>query len=393
VVVVPCLGAGLPILSGGGLKAYRSQAHRGDIKLWGVHSIALGTLLLMFTGYSHHAVSPADTGSAPTPAATSSTILQNEKLIQQIRQLEISNEDASSSWRYFIALAPTLAALAAILTFGLGWSTQRSESRRQKEQELTQRNSESIREFDSRFASVVTNLGSDSISRQAIAASTLPIFLTPRYRDFGSHIIRVVSANLRLPRDKIVLDLLIDVLGDAIRSQYAATDQEDPDDRVILADTYVRGLDITGARMREKLVATRADLTQGQLDHSDLWKAELREATLTRASLRNANLGQARLDRANVSYAVFHACRASSASLRGIDGRFALFQGAHLQSAHLEGADLRGARFEGADLADCYFLRAQLDAGALQSILSSQRWRLAHFDPDSRSQLLANASK
>jgi Pentapeptide repeats (8 copies) len=346
----------------------------------------------MITGYSHHAVVQADVGSVPSPAATSSTILQNEKLIQQIRQLEIANKDASSPWHYFIALAPTLAASAAILTFGLGWSTQRSESRRQKEQELSQRESESIREFDSRFASVVTNLGSNSISRQAIAASTLPIFLSPRYRNFGSHIIRVVSANLRLSLDKIVLDLLVDVLGAAIRFQYAGTDQEDSGDRVNLTDTYVRGLNITGARMREKFVADRADLTQGQLDRSDLWKAKLREATLTRASLRHANLGQSRLDRANVSYAIFHGCLASSASLRGIDGRFALFQGAHLQSAHLEDADLRGARFEGADLADCYFVRAQLDAGALQSILSSQRWRLAHFDPDIRRQLLANAS-
>ncbi len=372
------------------LKAYRSPGRLDNIKVRGAHSIVIGVLLLIVTGYSLHAASRAQTANAPNPAATSSAILQNEKLIQQIRQLQISNEDASSPWRYIIALAPTLAALAAILTFGLGWSTQRSESKRQKEKEFIQRTSENIREFDSRFASVVTNLASDSVFRQASAASTLPIFLAPRYQDFSTHIIRVVSANLRLPHDKIVLDLLVDVLGAAIKSQYATTGDEDPDDKVNLTDTYVRGLNITGARMRGKLVADRADFTKSQLDYSDLWKAELREATLTRASLRRANLGQARLDRANVSYAVFHGCLATSASLRGTDGRFAQFRGAHLQSAHLEGADLRGARFEGADLADCYFVHAKLDAGALQSIMSSQRWRLAHFDPDIRSQLLAN---
>ncbi len=344
----------------------------------------------MIMGNSDHALSQTGPSNAPTPVPTSSTILQNEKLIQQIRQLEISNQDTLSPWHYVIALAPTLAALAAILTFGLGWWTQQAESRRQKERELIQRESESIREFDSRFASVVTNLASDSTSRQASAASTLPIFLAPRYRDFGSHIIRIVCANLKLPHDKVVLDLLVGALGAAIRSNYAGTDQKTPADRIDLTDAYARGLAITGVRVRENFVATRADLTQSQLDHSDLWKAELREAILARASLRNANLGQARLDGANVCYSVFHGCRASSASLRDIDGRFALFQGAHLQSAHFEDADLRGARFEGADLADCYFLRAQLDTGALRSILSSRRWRLAHFDPDVRDQLLAS---
>lgn len=196
-----------------------------------------------------------------------------------------------------------------------------------------------------------------------------------------------MCANLKLPHDKVVLELLVGALGAAIRSHYAGTYQETPDDTIDLTDTYARGLTIMGARIRENFVANRADLTQSQLDHSDLWKAELREATLARASLRKANLGQARLDGANICYSVFHGCPASSASFRDIDGRFALFQGAHLQSAHFEGADLRGARFEGADLADCYFLRAQLDTGALRSILSSRRWRLAHFDPDMRDQL------
>ena len=315
------------LVRGRNLKIYRPQGHLGKIKVWGAHSIVVGVLLLIAAGYSHHAISLAG-AHVPNPAATSSTVLQNEKLIQQIRQLQISNEDAASPWHYIIALAPTLAAFAAILTFGLGWSTQRSESRRQKERELVQRRSESIREFDSRFASVVTDLASTSVSRQVSAAATLPIFLAPRYRDFGTHIIRVVSANLRLPHDKIVLELLVDVLGSALRSQYSMTADENPDENVNLTDTYVRGLNITGAIMREKFIADRADFTKGQLDYSDLWKAELRASTLTHASLRHTNLGQARLDQADVSHAVFHDCRAASTSLRGVDGRYALFQGA-----------------------------------------------------------------
>ena len=351
--------------------------------------MAVGALLLMVTASSRHTLPRLDAAVTPSPTPSSSTYLQNEKLQQQIRQLEISNEDASNVWHYLIVLAPTAAAFAAILTFSLGWSTQRNESKRQKEKELDQRTSESIREFDGRFASVVTNLGSDSVSLQASAASTLPIFLAPRYRDFGSHIIRVVSANLRFPRDKIVLDLLIDVLGSAIRYQYPANAEEEPADGVDLTDTQSPGLNITRAKLRGKFVADGANLSRGRMDGTDLWKAELRRATLAHASLRQANLGQARLDGADISHAIFHGCPASSVSLRGADGRFAQFQGAHLQSAHLDGADLRGARFEGADLADCYFLQAKLDTGALTSILKSNRWRSAHFEPDVRARLIS----
>jgi Pentapeptide repeats (9 copies) len=378
-----------------GLKAGLRRGRRRDFRAWRVHSLAVGALVLLVVMSPHHAVLEPGAGATPgpVPSATSSADLQNEKLRQQIRQLELSNDDASSPWRYVIALAPTLAGLAAVLTFGLGWATQRSESRRQKEHDRIQRESESIREFDARFAGVVSDLGSDSISRQASAAATLPLFLAPRYTDFRSHIIRVASANLRLSRDEIVLNLLVDVLGAAIRAQYAVADQANPGETVNLTDTYLRGLNVTGASMREKLVADRADLSNGRLDEGDFWKAELRRATLTRASFRHANLGQAQLDGANVSHAVFHACRTTSARLCGIDGRYARFQGAYLQSAHFEDADLRGARFDGADLADCYFLGAELDTGALESVLKSRRWRTAHFDPEVRERLLANSSK
>jgi Pentapeptide repeats (8 copies) len=381
------------------LRAEILRASRADFRAWSTHGLALGVLLLALAGFSHPTILQSGTARALPPkespvlvSPTPSTVLQNEKLVQQIRQLEISNENASSPWRYVIALAPTLAALAAILTFGLGWSTQRSESRRQKDQDRALRESESIREFDSRFTAVVTNLGSNSISLQASAASTLPIFLSPRYVGFRSHIIRVAIANLRLSGDKVILNLLVDVLGAALRLEYAPDDQETSTETVDLADTYLRSLNIVGVSMRERFAADRADLTHGRMDHSDLWKSEFREALLIGASLRQANLGQARFDGANLSHAILRGCRATSASLRGIDGRFAMLQGASLQSAHFEDADLRGARFDGANLADCYFLRTKLDEGALQSILRSQRWRSAHFDRDIYDQLLAGLS-
>jgi uncharacterized protein YjbI with pentapeptide repeats len=318
--------------------------------------------------------------------------LQQEKLIQEIRQLEISNENASSPWRYLISLAPTLAAAAAVLTFGFGWSTQRAQARRQKDLDRSQREADSIREFDTRFAEVVANLGSDSASLQASAAAILPVYLNARYAEFTNHIIRVATANLRLPGNEVVHNLLVEVLGTALRSEYRDLAHMKTAADIDLADAYLRGLDISGVKMREKLAADRADLSLSRMDKSDLWKAHLRKATLSGASLRSADLGQARLDGADLSHAVLRGCRANSASLRDVDGRYAMFHGAMLQSAHFDNADLRGARFDGANLRDCYFLGAQLDLGALQSILKSDRWRAAHFDPPVLDQLLAGVS-
>ena len=207
-----------------------ANSGRTSSRIWRIHSLVLGLLVVpLLILCKHTIVHPnyLNLVAAPKPSPTrtprpSASQLQNEKLIQEIRQLEISNQNASSPWRYWIILAPTLAGVAAILTFGLGWSTQQSQSRRQRDQDRVQREAESIREFDSRFASVVSNLGSDSASLQASAASVLAVFLDARYIQFRGHIIRVASANLRLRRSTVVRDLLVDVLGTALRSEYGA---------------------------------------------------------------------------------------------------------------------------------------------------------------------------
>ena len=360
-----------------------------------VSGALLGLLVTAFLGICGHTVVRSSSIlvavskplRAPTPGPTTRQ-LENEKLIQEIRQLEISNQNQSSPWRYWIILAPTLVGVAAILTFGLGWWTQRSESRRQRERDRVERENENIKEFDSRFASVVRNLGSDSVSLQVSAAAVLTIFLDDRYIGFRDHIIRVACANLRVGRSSVVRDLLIDVLGVALTNRYGADSIQSSGERIDVSDADLRRFTIVNVRLRESFFAERADLTLSKLDYCDLWKSDLRQAKLAEASLRHANLGQARLDQAVLMHARLGGCRATSASLRGADARFAMFQGASLQSAHFEEADLRGARFDGANLADCYFLRAKLDADALRSILKGQRWRSAHFDPPVHEQLL-----
>lgn len=369
---------------------------RAHARHWHAHGLTIGVFALAISAFAHHAAARSATphpgSAAANPAATAApqpSVLQQEKLIQEIRQLQISNENASSPWRNLILLAPTLAAAAAVLTFGVGWSTQRAQTRRQKDLDRIQQQADSTREFDTRFAEVVANLGSDSVSLQASAAAILPVYLNDRYAEFTNHIIRVTTANLRLPGNEVVRNLLVEVLGTALRLEYRDAEHMKTAADIDLADVYLRALDIRGVKMREKFTANRADLSFCRMDDSDLWKAHLGKATLSGASLRNVDLGQARLDGADLSHAVLHGCRANSASLRDIDGRYAMFQGAKLQAAHLDNADLRGARFDGANLNDCYFLGAQLDQGALQSILKSDRWRAAHFDQAIRDHLLA----
>jgi hypothetical protein len=359
-------------------------------------SALLSLLVTAFLGVCGHAslhsssilISVSKPLPTHTPRPTSSE-LENEKLIQEIRQLEISNQNQSNPWRYWVILAPTLVGIAAILTFGLGWWTQRSESKRQREKDRVERENENIREFDSRFASVVSNLGSDSVSLQVSAAAILAIFLDDRYTRFKDHIIRVACANLRVGRSTVVRDLLVDVLGVALKGRYGADSIQSPGERIDVSDADLHGFNVVNARLRDAFFAERTDLTLSNLDSCDLWKSNLRQAILAEASLRHANLGQARLDQATLVHARFGGCRATSASFRGADARFAMFQGASLQSAHFEDSDLRGARFDGANLADCYFWRAKLDAEALRSMLKGLRWRSAHFDAPVQEQLLA----
>lgn len=330
--------------------------------------------------------------SSPSPNpvgthASPSVQLQNQKLIQEIRQLQLSNQTAASPWHYLVILAPVLVAIAAILTFGLGWSTQRRDARRQSERDRDQREAESMRRFDASFAGVVTNLGSDSLSLRASAASTLALYLDTRYVEFRSHVLLVAAANLRLGGNEVIRDILIRVLGKALRQTYAsyAPPSQEPVD---VSDADLRGLNMSGAILPELFWAARANLSRSCMDSCDLWKSDLRETSLAGASLRRVNLGQARLDRADLTHARLRGSRATSASLREVDGRFAMLQGASLQSAHFEQADLRGARFDGANVADCYFYGAKLDAGALQSLFRSQNWRKAHFDPAVHEKLL-----
>jgi uncharacterized protein YjbI with pentapeptide repeats len=323
----------------------------------------------------------------PTAAATSgagggaSVDMQNRKLEQEIRKLEIDNDRAASGWNSLLTLAPSLAALAAIATVAVSWSKQREDTKLQRIADREQQEAESNRQFDANFAGVVANLGSASESLQASAASTLAVFLGSRYTQFHEHVLRVVIANLKTDHAQSVRRLLIGVLGRALtgeghgRTPAALTGLD-----LELAGAHLEGLDVATVQFPEEMVIEEADLSDATLDGATMWKAKLSRAVLTKVSARHANLGQARLDGAVLLEARLDGMSATSASLRRVDARNASFKGARLQSAHFDGADLRGARFEGANLTDTYFLTALLDKGALASIVRTDTWRRAHFD-------------
>jgi uncharacterized protein YjbI with pentapeptide repeats len=327
--------------------------------------------------------------------------LQNEKLREQIRQLQLANQQAASFWHYVSLVGPTLVGIAAILTFGLGWWRQQTDARRQREQDRASRRAEAVRHFDATIPGVIANLGSGIPSLQASAVSMLEVFAEGL--QFNRDVFRLVIANLRLlnpsagdpddpdsagsaQNDAVIKKQLISVLGSAIRHRPKAR-APNADAQVDVSETDLPSLDIAGAQLRDVLIASGANLTGAILDNCDVWKADFRGATLGQASLRRANLGQARLDRAEMQHAVLNDARATSASFRGIDGRFALFRGAALQSAHFDGAKLLSARFEGAKIADAYFLKAELDQGAIESLRRAENWQKAHFDPEVQAQL------
>ena len=357
------------------------------------HAPAALLITLVLTASGWLSVTPAALGAtsagsvqtpdSASPSPSTSITLQDRKLEQEVRKLETENVRAGDPWHQLLSLAPSLAALAAIATVAVSWSKQREDTRRQRDADREQRQTESRRQFDASFADVVANLGSGSASLQASAAATLAIFLDDNYAEFYGHTVRVIIANLKMDHSPAVRKLLLGVLSRALTkdgSSWAASSLTNLD--LELADADLQGLSVPLVRFPDGMVLSGANLSGATLDGATMWKADFCGATLKKTSARRANVGQAKCDDAVLVGARFDGASITSTSLRRVDAKYASFKGARLQSAHFDRADLRGARFEGANLTDTYFFGARLDQGALQSILRTPYWRHAHFDGD-----------
>jgi uncharacterized protein YjbI with pentapeptide repeats len=361
------------------------------VRAW-LRLLAVAAVMLLALGLPTAA--SATQTSTPT---TRDASLEQQKLRQEIRKLELENQRASSRWAAILALAPFITAVVAIAGIGLTvWkqlgdnAKNRQEQFRQLELDRKQREGDSLRRFDQSYTKAVENLGADSKALQISAAAALLTFLKPRYQEFHSDVFLLLVANLKteINHDRAVRSFLVQGLERAIKLEL---EQTDPDARreLDLSRTDLTGIDLAGLDLSRfgVLDVAYADLTHANLAGANLRRVKGYKVILQSARLSRAVLEEARLNSAKASDVRLHDANLVSARLEGAELLKAQFQRARLQSAHLNDADLRGARFEGANLNDTWLTGATLDQAALKSITNATHWREAHFDDDIRRRL------
>jgi uncharacterized protein YjbI with pentapeptide repeats len=360
--------------------------------------VAVATVIVLALGLP--TVASATQTSPPT---TQDAPLEQQKLRQEIRKLELENQRASSRWAALLALAPFITAVVAIAGIGLTvWkqlndnAKNRQEQFRQLELDRKQREADSLRRFDQSYTKAVENLGSDSKALQISAAAALLTFLKPRYQEFHSDVFLLLVANLKteIGHDRAVRSFLVQGLERAIRLELENTDPGARQE-LDLSRTDLTGIDLAGLDLRRLgvLDVAFADLTHANLTKANLWQVKGYKVTLDSARLSRAVLGEARLNYAKASNVQLHEADLVSATLEHAKLSKAEFQRARLQAAHLHNADLRGAKFAGANLDDTWFTGATLDEAALNSITNAKNWRDAHFDDETRRWLEKRAAE
>src|SRR6266568_2207644 len=356
----------------------------------------------LLVGLSVRSSSPASSMAGLGPLQ-----LWEEQLRQQIRQLQISNDEDSSVQHKLLAWAPFVAGLGAIAAVGATLWKQASDldsarTQLRDEHEKTrvaderssreQEHQESLRRFDANLSMVISNLGSGSETLQVNAAAALAAYLNPRYTSFHGDLLVVLAANLRLQPTPSVARVLRTDLERLLRlmfgnpSAYVGDLPREVDlSRASLQRFDVSAVDFGGV----VLDVAFADLSGARLVSANLFRLRGREVRLERAYCSRALLQEARLDGAHCRGVVMHNANLISASMKNADLSRAQFQEALMQEAHLEGANLRGADFNKANLANTYFRGAQFDQRALRSIaLGALRWREnANFDDTTKQAL------
>lgn len=383
------------------------------MRLWIYAALALtGGVIGLLIGLSLHS-SPAN---SPT-AGLSGTRLENEKLQQEVRHLQITNDQESGWQQALLAWAPLLTGLGAVIAVGatlwkqasdlsaarIQLSTEHEKTRTANEQWQVrfledQRSSreheqmQSLRRFDSNLSSVITNLGSESETLQVNAAAALATYLKPRYRDFHIDLLSVLTANLQLQPPAPVGRVLRSDLERLLRLLF-----EDPavyggdfPVKLDLSRAALQRLDVSAVDFRTTIVDVAfADMPEARLADAKLFRLRGREVNLERAYCPRAMLREARLDGARCHGVIMHDANLVSASLKQADLSAAQFQRASMQEAHLEGANLTGTNFNQADLANTYFKGAVFDGTTLRSIArGALRWRAnRNFDDATRQAL------
>lgn len=308
--------------------------------------------------------------------------LQNEKLRQEIIKLRLETERQTGFWQLLPSYATFITALVAVVgILATIWKqiNERSKDRKQREDD-------SRRRLDEKFASVVADLGSKSQSLQASAAVSIITFLRSEYSEYHNQVFMILLANLKIKHHEAINKLLIDAFEKAIRIRLQSAAEKREHVEIDLSSTDLYRIDLSSLNL------CNIDLGFAQMQHANLTHATLRRArgwgvNLDNARLSRANLEEARLKKGHFQEAQFHEARLVAAILKEAILLNAKFHQAEMQSAHLEKATLVGAQFQEANLNDTYFCGAVLDEVALRSIINAKNWRLAHFDDDVQKRL------
>jgi uncharacterized protein YjbI with pentapeptide repeats len=318
--------------------------------------------------------------SAPA-AARDLSQLPRERLerLELAAEIDALRREDGSSWpaRYLPYLTALVAVGGVVVT---AWK-QASDLGAQRQRDREQRELESDRRLEDRFATLLSDLGAEASATRAGAAASLVTYLDRRYERFHHQIRIAVLTNLKLRHEEAIRKLLARVYVAAMRDGERANTFEHDLARACLANT-----DLSGMELREAELA-RADLGNALLLGVDMYRARGIEVCLEGARLcpldgRPASLIEVRFRGARGRYADFSDAVLVNAHLDEADLRGASFRGAHLQAAHLRDARLEDATFVQANLADAYFWGARMNFETMRSITRAYNWRKAHFDED-----------
>ncbi|TCV82915.1 pentapeptide repeat-containing protein [Sulfurirhabdus autotrophica] len=310
-----------------------------------------------------------------TTAATDAT-LQNHKLQQEIRELELKNDELAS-WRgKYGSLVTILVALGT-----LGATAFKSLSEYQKNRE--EREDENQRRSDERFSATVEKLASSaSMPTMMTAATSILVFLKPEYPHLHEQVFRVILAALKVdelpnPVKKILVhgfEKAISVNLDSWKLEAIGLDW---------AGSYLKRINLKNVDLSEVDIAF-SDLQYANLSKSRLYRSKGKNVHLENARLSGCNLQEARFQDAYLNDANLHDANLVSARLERADLRGAQFNRASLQEAHFDDANLLGACFVQANLKNTHFCGALFNESALKTVLNSYNntWQKAVFDED-----------
>jgi len=312
---------------------------------------------------------------------TRTTLLQEEKLRQEVIQLTYENERYKSAWYAFSQAAPLVTTLVAVL----GLLATIWKQIKQQESERRQRAIDSQRLQDERFADIVKNLSAQNPALQAAAAVNIMNYLKPDNNAYHHQVFMILHAALKFKHSEAVRSTLIHAFGASLKLQPQAGNMLD------LSSCDLRDIDLTGVDLTEADLGF-ANLRRANLSETNLFRVRGIQVNLEKARLSKANLSEARLQEAKMESAQLHNANLVSTKLKNANMRNTQFHQAKLQSAHFDGADLTGARFEQADLNDAFFNGAVIDSATIKSLFKAYNWEKAHFDKGIRDQLDALAA-